>query len=85
MLKSGETGDVIWSRTLDMAYSPQASSSGNPLADLLAMAVVAVIEKAAPSYIPLTQQANAMAIYEESQGFPAGPYDPNHMKDSAAF
>ena len=81
-----ETGDVLWQDTRAMSYSPQASSSGNPLADLLAQAVVAAIEKGMPNYIPLAQQANMLAASTVGQGLPAGPYrEEAYKKDLEAF
>ncbi|MAN73639.1 GNA1162 family protein [Henriciella sp.] len=85
-LRSCETGDVLWQDTRAMSYSPQASSSGNPLADLLAQAVVAAIEKGMPNYIPLAQQANMLAASTVGQGLPAGPYrEEAYKKDLEAF
>jgi hypothetical protein len=57
-----------------MQYSPQANGGGNPLAALLAQAIIAAIEKAEPNYMPLTQQANLLAASTAGQGLPAGPY-----------
>ena len=75
VLKSGRTGEEIWRRKAKMVYQPQQiNSSGNPIADLLVMAVAAAMVKAAPNYIPLTQQANALAVIEPGKGLPAGPY-----------
>jgi len=73
-LKSCQTGEELWVHTRTMQYSPQSSSSGNLLADLIANAVVAAIERAAPNYLPLTQQANALAAAQPGLGLPAGPY-----------
>lgn len=86
-LKSCKTGATLWEDTQSMVYSPQAnSSSGNPLADLIAQAVIAAIEKGAPNYMPLTVQANTAAAWTPGRGLPAGPYLPTqYMKDSAAF
>lgn len=75
-LKSCKTGQVLWTDTQSLSYSPQASNSGNPLADLLAQAIMSAIEKGAPNYIPLTQQANLQAASWPGQGLPAGPYLP---------
>lgn len=76
-IKSCKTGAVLWNDTQTMVYSPQANnSSGNPLADLVAQAIVAAIEKGAPNYIPLTMQANAAAAGTPGRGVPAGPYLP---------
>ena len=79
-LKSCRTGEVLWNTTQMLSYSPQASSSGNPLADLLVQAVVSALEKAKPNYIPLTQQANLLATHVVGQGLPAGPYLPAHYQ-----
>ena len=86
VLKSGRTGEEIWRRKAKMVYQPQqTNSSGNPIADLLIMAVAAAMVKAAPNYIPLTQQANALAVIEPGKGLPAGPYRANYLKDQDKF
>jgi hypothetical protein len=79
-LKSGKTGETLWDRKVHTQYSPHASS-GNVLADLLADAIVAAIERAHPNYMPLANQANAQAFYPKGQGLLAGPYDPAYMKE----
>lgn len=84
-LKSCETGATLWTDTQAMSYSPQASNSGNPLAGLIAQAVMAALEKAKPNYIPLTQQANLLATHTIGQGLPSGPYAPQHNQDQAQF
>lgn len=84
-LKSGKTGDVLWNNNQTITYSPQPSSSGNPLVDLIASAVVAAVQKAAPNYMPLARQANARATYQPGHGMPAGPYDIQYQKDIEAF
>jgi hypothetical protein len=85
-LKSCKTGAVLWQDTQTMVYSPQANSGGNPLAALIAQAVLAAIEKGAPNYMPLTMQANAQAAGLPGQGLPAGPYLPaQYLKDQSAF
>lgn len=73
-LKSCRTGQELWRSHQEMQYSPSASSSGNPLADIIAQAVVSAIEKAAPNYIPLAQKANSIVALTSGQGLPAGPY-----------
>ena len=73
-IKSCKTGETLWTDNQQLSYSPQASNSGNPLADLVAQAVMAAIEKGAPNYIPLAQQANALAAGTAGKGVPAGPY-----------
>lgn len=85
-LKSCRTGEVLWEDTQSMAYSPQGNSSGNPIADLIAQAVLAAIEKGAPNYMPLTIQANTLAAGLPGRGLPAGPYLPSQYgKDRSAY
>lgn len=78
-LKSCRTGETLWSDTQALSYSPQRSNSGNPLADLIAQAIVSALEKAKPNYIPLTKQANLTATHTIGQGLPAGPYLPDQF------
>lgn len=87
VLKSCRTGETVWVDRQTMTYSPQANAnSGNLLADLVAQAVVSAIEKAAPNYMPLTQQANMLAATAAGQGLPAGPYlAAEYGKDSKQF
>lgn len=73
-LKSGKTGEELWSAQESMVYTPQSSSTGNPIADLLSAAITAGVAKAAPNYIPLAQQANGNAVFRVNQGLPIGPY-----------
>lgn len=84
-LKSATTGNTLWENSQTMVYQPQNNNSGGGIAGLIAQAVSAAITKAAPNYIPLAQQANAMAIYTKGQGLPAGPYDQQYQKDQADF
>lgn len=85
LLKSCKTGAVLWQNTETMTYSPQPASSANPLAALIADAIVAALEKANPQYIPLTQQANLQAAATAGTGLPAGPYSADYGKDLSAF
>jgi hypothetical protein len=85
-LKSCKTGATLWSDAQSMVYSPQQSNSGNPLADLIAMAIMAAVEKGAPNYMPLTVQANSLAAGTPGKGIPAGPYQPaQYQKDQSTF
>lgn len=84
-LKSGKTGEVLWNNDQTVVYSPQNSSSGNPLVDLIAAAVVAAVQKAAPNYMPLARQANFRATYQLGHGLPAGPHDSQYLTDTEAF
>lgn len=85
-LKSGHSGELLWATKQHIEYTPQNNNnSGSPLADLLVAVVNAAVTKAAPNYIPLTQQANALALGSQYRGLPAGPFHPNHLKDQADF
>jgi hypothetical protein len=76
VLKSGKTGVTLWENTVTTTYSPQASS-GNIIADLIADAIIAAMERAHPSYIPLARQANGIAFYDQNKGLLTGPYSAN--------
>ena len=85
-LKDGRTGEELWATTQHLEYTPQQNNnSGNALADLIASAIVAAVEKAKPRYIPLTQQANASAFGKKYRGVPAGPYHPGYLQDQVHF
>lgn len=85
LLKSCKSGEVLWQDKQTMVYKPQGNSSGNLLADLIAQAIIAAMEKGAPNYMPLTTQANATAAGTPGQGLPAGPYLPTYQQDLAVF
>ena len=84
-LKSGTTGETLWTHKQTMVYSPQASTAGNPLAALIAAAITAAIAKAKPNYVPLAEQANTISVNKAGQGLPAGPYDGQYKADGATF
>ena len=84
-LKSAHTGHELWKDHRVLAYSPQHSSSGNALADLIADVVSAAVTKAAPNYMPLARQANTQAVSLKGTGLPAGPYDSLYLKDTGDF
>jgi hypothetical protein len=73
ILKSGVTGDVLWQDKQIQTYSPQ-STGGHPVIILASMLINAIVAKAAPNYMPLTHQANAIAFHYPGAGFPYGPY-----------
>jgi hypothetical protein len=85
VLKSGTTGETLWTYKQAMVYSPQAANAGNPIATLIAAAITAAIAKAKPNYVPLAQQANAISVNKAGQGLPAGPYDKQYKADGATF
>jgi hypothetical protein len=73
-LRSCKTNALLWKNKQSITYSPQGAGSGNPIADLIADAIVAAIQKGAPNYMPLARQANLAAAATPGQGLPPGPY-----------
>jgi hypothetical protein len=67
-------GTEIWQANQRMQYSPQNNSSGSPLAILITAAINAAVTRAAPNYLPLTQQANQMVFVLGPNAIPNGPY-----------
>ena len=67
-------GIEIWSNTQRLQYTPQQSSTGNPLADLVAAAITAAVTRAVPNYMPLARQATVQAIMLGPDALPDGPY-----------
>jgi hypothetical protein len=85
LLKSGKTGETLWEHTAMRTYASDSGNSQGGLAGLVAEAIVAAVEKAAPSYIPLAKQANAQAAGAPGKGVPAGKYHPMYGSDGALF
>lgn len=83
VLKSGYTGETLWTETSVFKYSSGSGSGG--LGGLLADAISAAITKGAPNYIPLAQQANVLAVAKPRSGFPAGPYREEYGEDLDNF
>jgi hypothetical protein len=67
-LADGKTGASLWEDSRIVRYTPQSSGSGDPLAMLIGMAITAAVEKAAPNYMMLAQQANAQAAATLPEG-----------------
>lgn len=67
-------GADIWKENKRMQYQPQNNSSGSPIAMLLVAAINAAITRAAPNYMPLTQQANQEVFILGPNAIPDGPY-----------
>lgn len=84
-LKSGKTGETLWTHQEKMAYDPAAQQSQAGLGGLIAKAVVAAMEKAKPNYIPLARSVNGISVMRTGKGLPAGPYDPQYHKDQQQF
>lgn len=73
-------GAEIWSEKKKMLYSPQQNNSGSPLAQLISAAISAAVLRAAPNYMPLTQQANRQVFLLSPNAPPDGPYRTVKMK-----
>lgn len=69
-------GTEIWKEHKTMQYSPQNNNSGSPLAALIGAVISAAITRAAPNYLPLTQQANQQVFVLGPNALPDGPYRP---------
>lgn len=70
-------GVTIWSDSRRMQYSPQNNNNqASPLAALIGAIVESALIRAAPNYMPLTQQANHQAFISGPNPLPDGPYMP---------
>lgn len=71
-------GTEIWAESKHMQYSPQNNNNqgGGALAVLIGAVVNAALTRAAPNYIPLTQQANQQVFNTDTNALPPGPYMP---------
>jgi hypothetical protein len=69
-------GTEIWKANKKMQYTPQQQNTGNPLANLIASAVTAALERAKPNYMPLAQMANVQVLAMDPTAIPNGPYRP---------
>jgi hypothetical protein len=68
-------GAEIWREKMQMQYTPQNNNSGGPpIAQLIGALVNAAIARAAPNYMPLTQQANRQVFMFGPNALPDGPY-----------
>lgn len=67
-------GTEIWKTNQHIEYSPQDTFKADGPVGLLVKIAQAAMERAAPNYLPLTQQANAQAIRTGSNPVPNGPY-----------
>lgn len=69
-------GTEIWKEHKTMQYSPQNNNSGPPLAMLIGAVINAALTRAAPNYMPLTQQANQQVFILGQNALPDEPYLP---------
>lgn len=74
-------GETIWKASKKMRYTPQSSSSGSLLVDLVGAAITAAVNRAIPDYMPLTRMANYQVFYRDYEtALPNGPYFPKDTK-----
>ncbi|UUZ72199.1 DUF799 domain-containing protein [Polaromonas sp. P1(28)-8] len=74
-------GTEIWKENKRMQYSPQNNNSGgSPMVLLISAVVNAAITRAAPNYMPLTQQANQQVFVVGPNPLPDGPYRATTLK-----
>ena len=67
-------GQELWKHSQRMQYSPSNNSGGGALGMLITAAINAAIARAAPNYMPLTTQANAIALQTGNNALLDGPY-----------
>jgi hypothetical protein len=73
------TGATLWEDSgARVITSDTSQSSGNPFADLIAMAVSAAVTAAAQEYVPLARQANVQAL----RSLPIGPIGREREEES---
>lgn len=73
-IRDGKTDEVLWKNKAQIVYQPN-NSGGGGIGGLIANAVTAAVTKAAPNYMPLAHQANAVALNTyPGSGIPFGPY-----------
>lgn len=76
----GKDGTELWQERKRMQYQPQ-SSSGPPIAQLVGALINAAITRAAPNYMPLTQEANRQVFLYGQSAIPDGPYRTSQTKN----
>ena len=76
LLKDCKTGAELWSGHHALRNDSSAGQQG-----LLVAAILAAVEKAKPSYLPMARRANSDALAFPGPGLPAGPYRPEHGHD----
>lgn len=87
LLKDGKSGQTLWRHRQLARYSTQQGNSGNVLADLVAGAIIATVEKAFPEakLLQLTRQANGESVSAPYTGVPHGPYSAEYGKDTKYY
>ena len=70
-----KNGVELWRDNKRMQYQPQNNNNAmSPMAALVTAAINAAVTRAAPNYMPLTQQANQEVFVTGHNALPNGPY-----------
>lgn len=70
-----KNGVELWRENKRMQYQPQNNNNAaSPMAALLTAVINAAVARAAPNYMPLTQQANQEVFVLGPNALPNGPY-----------
>jgi hypothetical protein len=71
-----KNGVELWRDNKRMQYQPQNNNNNaiSPMAALLVAVINAAVARAAPNYMPLTQQANQEVFVTGPNALPNGPY-----------
>lgn len=83
-LVDGKTGDVLWQERRSLVYNSSQgdySSAPSALVSIFIDVIAAAATKAAPNYMPLAREVNAVVFQYPGPGFPAGPYNSNYGTD----
>jgi hypothetical protein len=68
-------GVELWKESKRMQYQPQNdNNAASPMAALVSAVINAAVARAAPNYMPLTQQANQQVFVLGPNALPDGPY-----------
>ncbi len=79
-------GAPLWASRQRLQHTPRNNSNtGSALGNLLVAAVSAAMERADPTYLPLTRQANEEAFYSGKTAIPPGPYAVNYDEYYLAY
>ncbi len=74
VMKRGDTAETIWTNRVQYTYDTSAATGGQGLAGLIAKAITAAMERAAPNYMPFVKASNVRALFDPNAGLPPGPY-----------
>lgn len=70
-----KTGEELWKNSQQMRYTPSSNNTGGgALGMLIGAAINAAVARAAPNYMPLTTQANTLALQTGRNPLLDGPY-----------